>query len=186
MNEVIRTIMDRRSIRQYKKEQITDAELQTIMEAAINAPNARNQQKWHFTVIQNREKLESLLEQIKENIRNSDNEFLKGRIQDPTFSPFHNAPTVVIITGEDNNQFVKVDCGLAAENMFLAALSMNLGACVVGSPEMLFATPKVAEVKKDLGIPEGYSYVCAVTLGYQDCETPEAKPRSKDVINYIK
>jgi nitroreductase len=186
MNEVIKTIMNRRSIRKYKKEQITDAELHQILEAAINAPNAGNHQKWHFTVIQNREKLDSMIEQTKENIRNSDNEFLKGRIKDPTFSPFHNAPTVVIISGEDNNQFVKVDCGLAAENMFLAAESMNMGACVVGSPDMLFETERVAEVKKELGIPEGYSHICTVTLGYKDCETPEAKPRSWDVINYIK
>ena len=186
MNETLKVIMGRRSIRRYKAEQITDAELQQIMEAAINAPNARNQQKWHFTVIQNREKLAGMVEQIKENIRNSDNEFLKGRIKDPTYSPFHNAPTVVIITGEDNNQFVKVDCGLAAENMFLAALSIGLGACVVGSPDMLFETPRVAEVKKELGIPEGYSHICTVTLGYQEGETPEAKPRSKDVISYVK
>jgi nitroreductase len=178
--------MNRRSIRKYKAEQITDAELAAILEAGINAPNARNQQKWHFTVIQSRKKLDSLTEQIKENILNSDNEFLKGRIKDPTFSFFHNASTVIMISGEDNNQFVKVDCGLAAENMFLAANSMNIGACVVGSPDMLFATPKKDEIKKELGIPAGYSHICTVTLGYQNCDTPEAKPRSKDVITYIK
>jgi len=186
MNDTVKYIMDRRSIRQYKKEQITDAELQQILEAGINAPNARNQQAWHFTVIQNREKLDSMTEQIKENIRNSDNEFLKGRIQDPTFSPFHNGPTVVIISGEEGNMFVKVDCGLAAENMVVSAESMGLGSCVVGSPDMLFATPKINEIKKELGIPDNYSFICAVILGYKDCEQPEAKPRSKDVITYIR
>ena len=186
MNEVIKTIMDRRSIRNYKKEQIKDAELQQVMDAAINAPNARNQQKWHFTVIQDRDRIARMLEQIRDNIINSDNEFLKGRIKDPTFSPLHNAPTVVIITGEDNNQFVKVDCGLAAGNMVMVAESLGMGACIVGSPDMLFETERIDEVKKELGIPEGYSHICTVTLGYRDCETPEAKPRSKDVINYIK
>ncbi|OGO19236.1 MAG: hypothetical protein A2144_02040 [Chloroflexi bacterium RBG_16_50_9] len=186
MNETLQIIMNRRSIRQYKAKQITDTELQQILEAAINAPNARNQQKWHFTVIQNRKRLDSMVEQIKQNIINSDNEFLKGRIKDPTFNPFHNAPTVVIISGEDDNHFVEVDCGLAAENMVLAAESMNIGTCVVGSPDMLFATEKVEEVKKELGIPKVYSHVCTVTIGYKDCATPEAKPRSKDVINYIK
>jgi nitroreductase len=186
MNKVLETIMGRRSIRQYKTGQISDAELQTILEAGINAPNARNQQKWHFTVIQSKKKLDSLTEQIKENIRNSDNSFLKERIKDPTFSFFHNAPTVVMISGEDNNKFIGVDCGLAAENMFLAANSLNIGACVVGSPDMLFASKNKEEIKKDLGIPAGYSHICTVTLGYQNCENPEAKPRTKDVINYIK
>jgi nitroreductase len=93
---------------------------------------------------------------------------------------------VIMISGEDNNQWVKTDCGLAAGNMFLAACSMGLGACVVGSPDMLFATPKKEEIKKELGVPEGYSHICTVTLGYRNCTNPEAKPRSKDVINYIK
>jgi nitroreductase len=186
MNETLQTIMNRRSIRKYQAKQIADSELQLILEAAINAPSARNQQKWHFTVIQNREKLDKMTAQIKENVINSDNEFLKGRIKDPAFSPFHNAPTVVVISGEDGNKFVPVDCGLAIGNIILAAASMNLGACVVGSPDMLFATAKVAEIKKELGIPGGYSHVCTVTLGYREGAMPEARPRSKDVITYIK
>ncbi len=186
MNKVLQTILGRRSIRKYKEGQISDSELQAIMEAAIHAPNARNQQKWHFTVIQNKKKLDSLTQQIKENIKNSGNEFLKGRIKDPAFSIFHDAPTVVMISGEDKAEFVVVDCGLAAENICLAARSLNIGSCVVASSDMLFAHDQKEKIKKELGIPSGYSHIITVTLGYQNCETPEPKPRNNNVINYLK
>jgi len=186
MNETLQSILSRRSVRQYKAEQISDSELQIILEMAINAPNARNLQKWHFTVIQNREKLDSLAERIVESILNSDNEFLKERVKEPNYNPFYRAPTVVMISGEDGEKYIKVDIGLAIGNMILAAESMNIGTCVIGSPNQLFRTEKAGEAKKELGIPEGYTHICSVLFGYKDGETPEAKPRSKDVINYIK
>jgi nitroreductase len=67
MNEVLKAMKNRRSIRQYKSEQIGDAELQAIMEAAIYAPSAMNQQKWHFTVIQNRKTLDKIADIINQN-----------------------------------------------------------------------------------------------------------------------
>ena len=54
MNETIKFIKSRRSIRKYKEKQIEDSDVQTILDCAIHAPNAMNQQKWHFTVIQNK------------------------------------------------------------------------------------------------------------------------------------
>ena len=187
MNEVIKAIMDRRSIRDYKQEQIKDAELQQIMEAAINAPNAMNQQKWHFSVIQGKEKVDGYVKQIKDNILASDNEFLKGRVRDtPDYHTFHHAQTVIMLSGEDGNKFVQVDCGLAAENIVLAAASLGISSCVVASSQMLFESPRAKQVKQEMGMPENYSHLCAVTLGYMAGGNPEAKPRSQDVITYIK
>jgi len=54
MNETLKVIKRRRSIRAYRPQQIADQELEAILEAAIWAPSAMNQQKWHFTVIQTR------------------------------------------------------------------------------------------------------------------------------------
>ncbi|WP_347460467.1 nitroreductase family protein [Clostridium sp. DMHC 10] len=55
MNEIIKAILSRRSIRKFKSEQISDDELNSILEAGKFAPSAMNQQSWHFTVIQNKE-----------------------------------------------------------------------------------------------------------------------------------
>ena len=53
MNGTIKNILERRSIRAYKPEQISTLELNTILEAGKFAPSAMNGQPWHFTVIQN-------------------------------------------------------------------------------------------------------------------------------------
>jgi nitroreductase len=60
VNEVLTTIKKRRSVRSFKPDQITEAELQTVLEAGIYAPSAGNQQLWHFTVIQDKQVLDQL------------------------------------------------------------------------------------------------------------------------------
>ncbi|MGQ9506493.1 MAG: nitroreductase family protein [Candidatus Bathycorpusculaceae bacterium] len=95
MNETIRVIKSRRSIRRFKTEQISDSELQELLECALLAPNARNQQKWHFTVIQNKDVLNKMINILKENMINSGIAFLAERAKDPAFNPFGNAPTLI-------------------------------------------------------------------------------------------
>ena len=186
MNETLTVIRNRRSIRKYKAEQIGDSELQAIMEAAIYAPSAMNQQKWHFTVIQSRETLDRMTETIKENLLNSSIEFLAERAKSPDFNIFHNAPTVILITADEKAHFTELDCAAAAENIALAAESMNIGSCLIGMSGFLFESEKAGEIKKELGIPEGYKHIISVALGFKDVENPPVPPKSKDVINYIK
>lgn len=186
MNETLTVIMNRRSVRTYKPAQISDTELQTIMEAAINAPNGMNQQKWHFTVVQDKGMLDRMAKVIKENLKNSGVEFLAERAAIPDFNPFYNAPTNIFITADENTMFVDIDCGLAAQNIMLAAASLNIGSCIMTLPMFLFSSEKGLGIKKELGIPDGYRYVCNITLGYRAGANLEAKPRSKAVINYVK
>lgn len=186
MNETINTIKNRRSIRQYKAEQLTDSELQHILDSALYAPNAMNQQKWHFTVIQNKDMLDRMVKIIKENIMNSGNEFLMQRASAPDYHTFYNAPTVILISGDEKAQWIQIDCGLAAQNITLAAESLNIGSCVITSSGFLFASEKGNQFKKELGIPEGYSHICTIALGYKTSENPAVPPRNKDVINYVR
>jgi len=182
----LQVIHNRRSIRKYKSEPVPEAELKEILSAAINAPNAGNQQRWHFTVIQNQAVLDKVKSTMKENMLNSGVQFMMERASEPGFIPFFNAPVLIIISGDENGKFNGIDCGAAAENIALAAESLNLGTCLMTSSEFLFASEKGAELMKELGIPEGYKHICAVTLGYKDGENPPAKPRKEDVIHYIK
>jgi nitroreductase len=185
VNETIKAIKNRRSIRKYKPEQITGAQLQEILDCAICAPNAMNQQKWHFTVIQNKVFLDKMVGIIKENIDGSGNEFLKRRTVVPGYHTFYHAPTVIMISAEEAAPWVQVDCGLAAENITLAAEAQNIGSCVIASSGLLFASEKGRKLRKELGIPEGYNHICTVALGYKD-ENPEAPPRDKNVIAFVK
>ena len=65
MNEVLKTIKSRRSIRAYTEQQISQEDLNTILEVATYAPSGMNYQTWHFTAIQNAAGLEELKEKIK-------------------------------------------------------------------------------------------------------------------------
>jgi len=185
MNETIKVIKGRRSIRKYRKKQIDDSDIQTILDCAIHAPNAMNQQKWHFTVIQNKEILNRMVDIIKENIMNSGIEFLIGKASEADYHTFYHAPTVVLVTGDEKARLIEFDCGAAAQNIALAAKSLNIGSCVMTSSGFLFASEKGNQLKNELGIPNGYKHVCAVSLGYQD-EDPIAPPKDKGVINYVR
>jgi nitroreductase len=185
VNETLKSIKNRRSIRKYKAEQISDAEIQTIMEAAIHAPSAMNQQKWHFSVIQNRETLAKMAEMIRQNLLKSPIEFFVERAKNPDYNVFYSAPTVVIITADEKAHFTEFDCGAAAENIALAAESLNIGSCIIGMASFLFESDKAGEIKKELGIPEGYKFIISVALGYKDVKPP-VPPKNKDAINYVK
>jgi len=185
VNETLKSIKNRRSIRKYKPEQIGDAELQAIMEAAIHAPSAMNQQKWHFTVIQSRETLAKITDIIRQNLLKSTVEFFVERAKSPDFNVFYHAPTVVIITADEKAMFIDFDCGAAAENIAVAAESLNIGSCVIGMSGVLFESEKADEIKKELGIPEGHKFIISVALGYKDIKPP-VPPKNKDAINYVK
>lgn len=186
MNETLNVIKNRRSIRRYKPQQIADHELQEIMKAAIYAPSAMNQQKWHFSVIQNKDVLDKMESILKENLSNSGIDFFEKNAANPDFRTFYNAPTVVLVSGEENNRTIQLDCGLASENIALAAASLNIGSCIITSSGFLFASEKGNAMRVELGIPDGYKHICTIALGYKDGENPEAPPKSEEVISYIK
>lgn len=186
MNETIETIRSRRSHRKYREEQIGEAELQAIVESAIYAPSAMNQQKWHFTVVQDRAMLDKMVRTLKENMVDSGNEMMARRAGDPGFNPFYNAPTIVLITADENAPFTQLDCGAAAENMALAAESQNIGSCLIAMSGFIFESENAGELKKELGVPEDYKHILSVALGYKDNENPPTPQKDIGVINYIK
>lgn len=76
VNETLKTIKQRRSIRSFKDEQIREEELQAVLEAGLYAPNAGDQ-SWHFTVVQNRELLDRLNLAAKEVAKQMEMEHLR-------------------------------------------------------------------------------------------------------------
>ena len=72
MNLVIDTIKQRRSIRGFKEQQVSDSDLQTVLDCTLCAPSACNKQSWHFTVIQNPDLIQYLNDTAKANLKKSD------------------------------------------------------------------------------------------------------------------
>ena len=183
MNEVMKTIKNRRSIRNYLPEQIKDEELETIIEAGIYAPTAHNDQPWHFTVIQNRELIDFINKESKEVMKNSEYEWMRNIAKNDKIHLLHNAPTVFVVSGRKDAISPRVDCSAAIENMFLAAESLGIGSCWIGFVRFFFT--KKDNIAK-LGIPEGYEPYYAFTLGYKAINNVKAPERKRDVVNYIK
>lgn len=177
MNEIIETILSRRSIRKYKGEQIKDDELSSIIEAGKFAPSAMNQQSWHFTVIQNKEIIDKINEICKKNMNRAENKDL---------NLFYNAPTLIIVSGDEKAVAPECDCSLAMENMFLAAASLNIGSCWIHSPRSLSSSEEGNNLISELGIPSGYKVIGSGVFGYADCDMPKAAARKENSVNIIK
>jgi nitroreductase len=186
MNETLKVINHRRSVRTFKREQITESELQALLEAAIHAPSAINQQRWHFTVVQDKALLDLMVDIVKENIEKLGIEFLMKRASAPGYHTFHNAPTAIMISADEKATGFQIDCGAAAENILIAAESMNLGACIMTQPMLLFMSEKGNELRARLGIPDGYNHVCTVVVGYKTGDSPLMPPRKTDVVSYVR
>ncbi len=182
-NETLSTIKNRRSIRNFKNEQIKDDELQAVLDAGIYAPSA-NDQAWHFTVIQNKELLSWLNYEAKESAKKY--KPLKELANNEGFNIFYSAPTVILVSGEEKAIAIESDCAAATENMLLAAESIGLGSCWIGFVLVAFNSPKAKEYLKELGIPDGYKPYASVALGYKNVEAVSAPPRKLNLINYIK
>lgn len=185
-NETLAVIHNRRSIRQYDTRQITDSELKSILEAALFAPTAMNQQKWHFTIVQSSAVLAKMDLITRENKLNSDIPMLAKSAASDDYHSYYRAPTVVIISGEQGAKFIEMDCAAAAQNIALSAESLGIGSCIMTSAGFLFASAKGRKMKKVLGIPKGYEHMCSIALGYKETENCTVPPRNREVFSYVK
>lgn len=186
MNETLASIRNRRSIRRFKPEPIPDEAVQAIVEAAIYAPSAVNQQAWHFTVIQNKALLDTLAEDARTAILQVADERFRQLASREDFHVFYHAPTVILVSGQEEAHGIQLDCGAANQNMLLAAESLGLGSCWINLVLFAFEGPNGARHRLTLGIPEGYQPVCSVALGYRNMEPPSAPERKPNLVNYVR
>lgn len=185
MNETIRNILERRSIRAYRPEQIKDEERDIILQAAMYAPSAMGKQPWHFTVIQRKDIIDAISEGIKTAAISQNIPGLKERVADPKFHALYSAPTVIIISGDQASRFVYADCAAAAENILIAAQSLGIGTCFIAMTDVFFSTEEGREFAEKIGIPKGYKPLYTVAVGYKASDAPQAAPRRENVINIL-
>ena len=184
MNEVLKVIKSRRSIRSFRSEQISQENLDLIIEAGIYAPTAHNDQPWHFTVIQNKEILQHLNVKAKEQMAKSDIEWVNKLGLNPNYSITYNAPTLILVSGRKDAIAWSADCAAAIQNMLLAAESLNIGSVWLGLLRFFFQQD--ALVTESL-VPKGYQYYYSVALGFKANESAQAAPkRNLDVVSYIR
>lgn len=142
-------ILTRRSVRKYTKQQIKDETVRELLEAAVSAPSAGNQQPWHFVIIDNRE----LLDQI------------------PNFHPHSSmikeAQKAILICAdtkiETHKGYFPLDCSAATQNLLLAAHAKGLGSCWLG---IYPREERIIGMRKLLNIPESVIPFSLISLGY--------------------
>jgi nitroreductase len=186
MNETMNVILHRRSIRAYKPDQISDGELETILDAGKHAASGNNGQPWHFTVVQEKDLLKQLQEFTTNFFLHSDDPAVVQRAQAEGYSAFYHAPTVIIVSGNTSALTYVYDCTLAMGNMFLAASSLNVGSCWCWAIPLLFDTPYDAVLREELKIPSGYKPVAAGDFGYLAGVLPSALPRKENTVTVFK
>lgn len=177
-NEVIETILERQTIREYKKEQITEQELNTIIAAAIKAPSGRNSQPCNVRFLQNAEMLHKMHIDFKNKV--GWDTPVHTRWETNPF--YHNAPTFAVIFAEGKSD---MDAGLMTENICIAAKSIGLGTCIVASVGALFEGETGIKWKKEIGVPEEWQFLIGICIGYPD-EKPEFKPRDESKFVVVK
>jgi nitroreductase len=186
VNETLKIIKQRRSIRSFKDEQIKEEELQAVLEAGLYAPNAGDQ-AWHFTVIQDTELLNKLNIAAKEAAKHHGLGHLKELGIDETFNCLYGAPTLVIVSGNEQSPIpLDADCAAATQNLLLAAESIGLGSCWIFFVLLAFYSSQGPELRKELKIPEGYKPYYSAVFGYKKDTIIYVPDRKPDLITYIR
>lgn len=182
---VVENIMNRRSIRSYKPEQIKDEELKQIIECGINAPSGLNKQSWEVRVIQNPEMIAEINGGFVKYAAGLEMEGSASRSQQSGFSVFHGAPTIILVAS-NQGLYSPVDCGLLGQNILLSAEAMDIGTCVVGGViEYLNTQDAKDSIVPKFNLSDGFKPLYFITMGYKN-ESPNAKPRDSSKVEYIK
>ena len=164
MNEALEKILERRSIRAYKPEQITDSELDCVIRAGLAAPSAMNRQPTVLLAIQDKDTIARLSRL---------NALVMGA---GGTDPFYGAPTVIVVLADRNIATHVEDGALVLGNLMNAASALGLGSCWINRAKEVFEMPKAREILRGCGIGDEYIGVGHCILGYPDCERPQAKP----------
>lgn len=186
MNETIKTLLERRSIRAYEEKPVSRQDLDTIVKCGLYAATAMGLQPWHLSVVTDRKVLDAISaanavailddpmapDTLKESARGSD------------FDSFRGAPAAILVSGENGNEVTIADCANATQNMAVAAKALGLGSCYIASFKICLNAPGGEELKKRAGIPEGYIPYFALSVGYA-AEAPEPAPRKENTVTYV-
>ncbi|SFA72093.1 nitroreductase family protein [Clostridium frigidicarnis] len=185
--DILEVVKERRSIRSYKEDQIKEEELETILEGGIWAPSGTNEQAWHFTVIQNKELTKEISDKTKTILSKSENEYIRKLGENEKLHIFYNAPTVILISGNEKAITPMEDTSAAVQNMLLVAESLSIGTCWIGTVASLFSDPEVGNVYREkCGIPEEYKVMHSISVGYKKIENVNPPERKKNKVNYIR
>jgi nitroreductase len=187
MNEVIRTIKSRRSVRKYQARQIPLEECQSVVEAGLYAPSGVNRQAAHVTVVRSKDLIDRITLELKAAVARMAENRYKDYVGGAAYTVNFGAPTFMLVSADTARAVTPdADCACVLENMFLAARSLGIGSCWVNQLGSVNADPAFqAFAQKELGVPAGNAIFCCAAFGYPEGDFPAAPPR-KGTSNWVK
>ena len=161
MNEIIKAMEERRSIRKFKSEMPSKDDLNRIIEAGLYAANAKGRQATITVAVTNKELRDRL---------SAVNAKICGR--EEGFDPFYGAPAIY-------------DGSLVMGNMMLAAHSLNLGSIWIHRAKEEFELPEYQELLKEIGIEGEWEGIGHCAVGYVDGEYPKPAKRRDNRVFWV-
>jgi nitroreductase len=185
--EIMEAIHTRRAVRQFTPEPVDDTTLRQLIDAAIQAPSAVNEQPWAFFIVQRKALLERISREAKAHMLRASpaglvSHHFQELLSDQNFDIFYAAPTLVVIAAVAESPWAVADCALAAENLMLAAGALGLGSCWIGFAQGWLAT---ADGKAALGMPPGYVPIAPIIVGHPKSMPPPV-PRKEPELHWIR
>ena len=165
-DELLDLIKTRRSVRQYRPDQIADGALDAVLEAGTWAASGNGRQSPVLVAVQDPEDRAALARM---------NAAVMGRDGDP----YYGAPTVVLVLADPEIGTWVEDGSLALGNMMLQAHALGLGSCWIHRERQMFASGEGKALLRKWGLDEKLEGVGSIALGYPEGELPQPKPRKE-------
>lgn len=166
MNEIIKAIKERRSIRSFKPDMPKREDLEQIIEAGLYAANGMGRQAT-ITVAVTNKALRDRLSAVNAKIGG----WKEG------FDPFYGAPAVLIVLSEKDWVNRVYDGSLVMGNMMLAAHALGLGSIWIHRAREEFEMDEWKQLLKELGVEGEWEGIGHCAVGYVEGNLPEAAPR---------
>ncbi len=187
MNQVIETIMKRRSVRLYESKPIPKEILQTLIDAGNAAPSGGNAQNWRFVVVEDetfKNKLVSLaiprykkwMEKAPKSLADMRQE-IDAVASDPVY---YNASAIIFVIGSGITS--DLDTPMVCENIMLAARSLDIGSCWVYFGQLPLDDQ---EIRNSLEMQPDEKVYGPILLGYPKGDFPASPPKKNAVIKWI-
>ncbi|MBE6418423.1 MAG: nitroreductase family protein [Akkermansiaceae bacterium] len=170
MQETISDIRTRRSCRKYLPEQITDAQLDTILEAATWTPTGRGKQSPQMVVVQAPAMLSKL-------------SALNAAVMGTDTDPMYGAPTAVVVFADKTNENGIADASLLMGTLMLAAHAVGVASCWINRGKGMFELPEGQAIMQKWGVEDKYEGFAICILGYAaEGGIPPVKPRREGYV----
>ena len=172
MNEIIKAMETRRSIRGYKEDMVPEQLIAEVVEAGTYAATGMGRQSPIILAVTNKEVRDRLSK-------------VNAEIMGTTGDPFYGAPVVLVVLADKSRPTYLYDGSLVMGNLMLAAHSLGLGSIWIHRAKEEFEMPEYQKLLKDLGIEGEWEGIGHCAVGYIDGENPAAAPRNDGRVFWV-